>query len=283
MAYTKIHPIKTTPHIAINYILNPDKTENQLLVSAFACTARTASMEFQHTRNLHKADVENLAYHCIQSFKPDEVTAEQAHRIGIQTADELLHGKYEYVIATHNDKGHIHNHIIINGVNFESGLSFGTEHNRKSNPAWKQLRKISDEICIKNSLSVIELPEKGYGKSYYEWLQEQRNNSFKGKLKRAIDDCIMNADSFEDFLKKMQTEKKYEYKVRGKYLSFRAEEQERFTRCSRKNFGWYYEPEQIEKRIARQVKKRSSVVTRENSFITVKDENAVGLEQVGSP
>ncbi|MDE5859884.1 MAG: relaxase/mobilization nuclease domain-containing protein [Oscillospiraceae bacterium] len=70
-----------------------------------------------------------------------------------------MKGKYEYVISTHTDRGHIHNHIIICGVNFENGLSFGTEHDRKNNPAWKQLRKISDDICLENKLSVIAMPE----------------------------------------------------------------------------------------------------------------------------
>lgn len=279
MAYTKIHPIKTTPDLAIAYILNPQKTENSILVSSFACNAKTASMEFENTRRLHHSENANLAYHCIQSFKPGEVTAEQAHRIGIQTADELLKGKYEYVVATHIDRGHTHNHIIINGVNFENGLSFCSEHDQFKNPAWKQLRKISDEICIENSLSVIELPEKGYGKCYYEWLKDKQNSSYKSKLKAAIDKCIMTADSFEDFLQKMQSDMKYECKVRGNSVSFRAEEQERFTRCSKKNFGWFYEPDQIKKRIERQVKKRFAAITKDKGFYQVNDENAVGLNR----
>lgn len=279
MAYTKIHPIRSTPELAIAYILNPDKTEDLMHVSSFACTERTAAYEFEVTRNLKKSDCKNLAYHFIQSFKPNEVTAEQAHKIGIQTADEFLKGKYEYVIATHIDRGHTHNHIIINGVNFENGLTFSTEHDQFKNPAWKQLRKISDEICIENSLSVIELPEKGYGKCYYEWLKDKQNSSYKSKLKQAIDKCIMNADSFDDFLEKMQNDMKYEYKLRGNSLSFRAEEQERFTRCSRKNFGWYYEPEQLKKRIERQVRKRSGKVITDNGFYQVNDENAIDLNR----
>ncbi len=279
MAYTQIHPIKSTVDRAISYITNPEKTDGKILVSSFACSEQTAFLEFEKTRNKYNYSGKNLAYHCIQSFKPDEVTPEQAHQIGIQTADELLKGKYEYVISTHTDRGHIHNHIIINGVNFENGLSFGTEHDRKNNPAWKQLRKISDDICLENKLSVISMPEKGYGKCYYEWLQDQRNNSYKGKLKHVIDRCIMTADSFDDFLKKMQNDMKYEYKIRGNSLSFRAEEQERFTRCCRKSLGWYYDPEQIKKRIERQVKKRSANITKETGFYQVRDENAVGLNR----
>lgn len=123
------------------------------------------------------------------------------------------------------------------------------------------------------------MPEKGYGKCYYEWLQEQHSNSYKGKLKNAIDQCIITADSFDDFLAKMKNDMKYEYKIRGSSLSFRAEEQERFTRCSRKNFGWYYEPEQIKKRIDRQIRKRSAKLTKETGFYQVRDENAVGLNR----
>lgn len=279
MAYTKIHPIKSTVNAAIAYILNPEKTDNSILVTSFACTSQTAGTEFEYTRKLYNANIENLAYHCIQSFKPDEVTAEQAHRIGIRTADELLKGQYEYVLTTHTDRGHIHNHLIINGVNFANGLAFGTEHDRKSNPAWKELRKISDEICIENSLSVIELPEKGYGKCYYEWVKDKQHSSYKSKLREAIDKCIISADDFEDFLEKMKNEMGYESKLRGETLSFRAAEQERFTRCSKRNFGWYYEPSQIKKRIERQVRKRSASVTKNNGFYSLNNNDSVGLNR----
>ena len=279
MAYTKIHPIKSTVEKAIAYITNPEKTDEKILVSSFACSEQTAFLEFEKTRNKHHYSGKNLAYHCIQSFKPDEVTPEQAHRIGIQTADELLKGKYEYVISTHIDRGHIHNHLIICGVNFENGLSFGTEHDRKNNPAWKQLRKISDDICIENKLSVIEMPEKGYVKCYYEWLQDMKKNSYKSKLKNAIDSCVMTSDSFDDFLNRMQNEMNYEYKIRGHSLSFRAEEQERFTRCSRKSLGWYYDPEQIKKRIDRQVKKRTARISKDTGFYKINDDKAVGLNR----
>lgn len=279
MAYTKIHPIKSTVEKAIAYITNPEKTDEKIYVSSFACSEQTAFLEFEKTRNKHHYSGKNLAYHCIQSFKPNEVTPEQAHKIGIQTADELLKGKYEYVISTHVDRGHIHNHLIICGVNFENGLSFGTEHDRKNNPAWKQLRKISDDICIENKLSVIEMPEKGYGKCYYEWLQDMKKNSYKSKLKNAIDSCVMTSDSFDDFLNRMQNEMNYEYKIRGHSLSFRAEEQERFTRCSRKSLGWYYDPEQIKKRIDRQMKKRTATISKDTGFYQINDDKAVGLNR----
>ena len=118
MAYIKIFPITVTPKKAIDYITNPDKTDENVLVSSFACSPETADLEFALTRETAKNMVmdkgKNLAFHLIQSFKPGEVDAETAHSLGQQFADEVLKGKYEYVISTHVDKDHIHNHIIFN-------------------------------------------------------------------------------------------------------------------------------------------------------------------------
>ena len=114
MAYIKIFPIKVTAKKALDYITNPDKTDEKLLVSSFGCSPETADLEFSMTREMAKKNGmdkgDNLAFHLIQSFKPGEVDAETAHRLGQQFADEVLKGKYEYVISTHIDKNHIHNH-----------------------------------------------------------------------------------------------------------------------------------------------------------------------------
>lgn len=123
------------------------------------------------------------------------------------------------------------------------------------------------------------MPEKGYGKCYYEWLQDMKKNSYKSKLKNAIDSCVMTSENFDDFLNRMQNEMNYEYKIRGHSLSFRAEEQERFTRCSRKSLGWYYDPEQIKKRIDRQVKKRTATISKDTGFYKINDDKAVGLNR----
>ena len=118
MAYLKIFPIKVTDKKALDYITNPDKTDEKLLVSSFGCSPETADLEFSMTREMAKKNGmdkgDNLAFHLIQSFKPGEVDAETAHRLGQQFANEVLKGKYEYVISTHVDKNHIHNHIIFN-------------------------------------------------------------------------------------------------------------------------------------------------------------------------
>lgn len=126
MAITKIHAIKSTLGKALAYIENPDKTDGQMLVSGYNCEPQTASIDFEMTavlahkaRNLKRKRSTNLAYHLIQSFSPeDAVTPEQAHELGKKLAFEYTGGKYEYVVATHIDKGHIHNHIMINAVSF---------------------------------------------------------------------------------------------------------------------------------------------------------------------
>lgn len=249
MAITKIHPITSTLNLAIDYITNPHKTEEQKFVDCFDCSHIFAAYEFLQKQEEKGYRGRTQAFHMIQSFEPGEVTPEQANEIGKKLADELLKGQYEYVISTHIDKEHIHNHIIINSVNSITGKSFSLEHDQYKNPAWKQIRKISDKLCAEYGLSVIPDPEKGKGRDHYEWEQDKAGNSWKSKLKTAIDECIKDADSFEDFLVKMQS-RGYEVK-HGKYIAFRAAGQERFTRA--KALGFYYQEENIRFRIDRRL------------------------------
>ena len=112
MAYTKIHAIKATVDKAIEYICNPDKTDEQIYVSSYACAPETAAIDFKYTLDHCRENSPNKAYHLIQAFAPGEVGYEEAHRIGKELADKVLEGKYSYVVTTHIDNGHIHNHII---------------------------------------------------------------------------------------------------------------------------------------------------------------------------
>ena len=112
MAYTKIHAIKATVDKAIEYICNPDKTDEQIYVSSYACAPETAAIDFKYTLDHCRENSPNKAYHLIQAFAPGEVGYEEAHRIGKELADKVLDGKYSYVVTTHIDNGHIHNHII---------------------------------------------------------------------------------------------------------------------------------------------------------------------------
>ena len=152
MAYIKIFPIKVTEKKALDYITNPDKTDEKLLVSSFGCSPETADLEFAMTREHAKKNGmdkgDNLAFHLIQSFKPGEVDVENAHRLGQQFANEVLKGKYEYVISTHVDKNHIHNHIIFNAA------SFVDYHKYVSNKrSYHKICRISNRICQENGLA----------------------------------------------------------------------------------------------------------------------------------
>ena len=240
MAVTKTHPIKSTLKAAIDYICNPAKTDGRLLVSSFGCSAETADIEFAWTRR-HAIDKgTNLGRHLIQAFEPGEVSAQEAHEIGMQLAKEVLGGKYEYVLTTHIDKGHIHNHLIFNAVSFTDH-----KHYHSNKRSYHYIRRVSDRLCKEHGLSVV-VPGQDKGKSYIEHTAAQAGNSYKAKLKAAVDRLIPASTDFEDLLRRLQTEG-YEVK-RGKYVSCRASDQERFTRL--KTLGADYTEDAIAARIA---------------------------------
>ena len=240
MAVTKTHPIKSTLKAAIDYICNPEKTDGKLLVSSYGCAAETADIEFSWTRR-HAIDKgTHLGRHLIQAFEPGEVTPEEAHEIGMQLAKEILGGKYEFVLTTHIDKNHIHNHLIFNAVSFTD-----YKHYHSNKRSYHYIRRTSDRICKEHGLSVI-IPGKDKGKSYIEHQAAQAGTSYKAALKKAIDRLIPGSADFEDLLLRLQREG-YEIK-RGKYVSCRAPGQERFTRM--KTLGVDYTEEIIASRIA---------------------------------
>ena len=240
MAVTKTHPIKSTLKAAIDYICNPEKTDGKLLVSSYGCAAETADIEFAWTRR-HAIDKgTNLGRHLIQAFQPGEVTPEQAHEIGMELAKEILGGKYEFVLTTHIDKEHVHNHLIFNAVSFTDH-----KHYHSNKRSYHYIRRTSDRICKEHGLSVI-IPGQAKGKSYIEHQAAQAGTSYKAKLKAAIDRLIPASADFEDLLLRLQREG-YEIK-RGKYVSCRASDQERFTRM--KTLGVDYTEEAITARIA---------------------------------
>ena len=239
MAVTKIHPIKSTLRKALDYIENPDKTDEKLFVSSYGCSYETADIEFQMLLDQALKKGNNLAHHLIQAFEPGETTPEQAHEIGRQLADEVLGGKYPYVITTHIDKGHLHNHIIFCAVDMVQQRKYIS--NRRS---YAYIRRTSDRLCKENGLSVVK-PGKDKGKSYAEWDAQRKGKSWKAKLKTAIDAAIPQARDFDSFLRLMEAQG-YEMK-RGKFISFRSPGQERFTRC--KTLGVDYTEEAITRRI----------------------------------
>ena len=240
MAVTKIKPIKSTLSKALDYIENPDKTDGKMLVSSFGCSPETADIEFAFTIAQALERGNNLAHHLIQSFEPGEVDYQKAHEIGKQLADAVTKGKYEYVLTTHIDKGHVHNHIIFCSVNFVDHHKYNS--NKRS---YYGIRNMSDRLCRENGLSVVAPQKGGKGKSYAEYLAEKTGTSWKGKLKIAVDALIPQVSSFEELLSRLQAAG---YAIKpGKYVSCRAPGQERFTRL--KTLGADYTEEAIRERI----------------------------------
>ena len=236
---------------AIAYILNPEKTDEKLLVSSYGCASETAAREFEWTRRIAEQKGMNpvriIARHVIQSFEIGEVTPELAHEIGKQFADEILGGKYEYVLTTHIDKDHVHNHLIFNAVDFVDYHAY-----KSYKRIYYDMREVSDRLCKENGLSVIP-PSQNKGMSYKEYTEAKRGTSWKQKLKQTIDRLVITAKDYDDFLRLMQ-EAGYEIKP-GKYISFRAEGQDRFTRS--KTIGENYTEERIKERIAGRTPRRS--------------------------
>lgn len=251
MAVTKIKAIRGTLSKAIAYILNPEKTDEKLLVSSYGCASETAAREFEWTRELAEQKGMNpvriIARHVIQSFEIGEVTPELAHEIGKQFADEILGGKYEYVLTTHIDKDHVHNHLIFNAVDFVNYHAY-----KSYKRIYYDMREVSDRLCKENGLSVIP-PSQNKGMGYKEYTEAKRGTSWKQKLKQTIDRLVITAKDYDDFLRLMQ-EAGYEIKT-GKYISFRAEAQERFTRS--KTIGENYTEERIKERIAGRTPRRN--------------------------
>ncbi len=277
MAVTKIKPIKSTLSKALDYIQNPAKTDEKMLVSSFGCSYETADIEFEYTLSQALDKGSNLAHHLMQSFEPGEVDYQTAHEIGRQLADSVTKGQHEYVLTTHIDRGHIHNHIIFCAVNFVD------HHKYNSNKrTYYGIRNMSDKLCRENGLSVV-VPGKGSkGKSYAEYQAERTGTSWKGKLKTAVDALVFQASTFEELLTLLQAAG-YEIKP-GKYISCRAPGQERFTRL--KTLGADYTEEALRERIKgkrtraakapKQERGVSLVIDIENS---IKAQESQGYEQ----
>ena len=225
MAITKIHAIKSTLGKALAYIENPDKTDGQMLVSGYNCEPQTASIDFEMTavlahkaRNLKRKRSTNLAYHLIQSFSPeDAVTPEQAHELGKKLAFEYTGGKYEYVVATHIDKGHIHNHIMLNAVSFYDYKKLRTVPYRTA----RQIRDISDRLCMEAHLSVIDNPQK-IGQLYPENTGKKKSVSNRTEIRKRLNFCLERATDYSQFLS-MAKELEITPTIRGKHMSYLLE------------------------------------------------------------
>ena len=255
MAITKIHAIQATVHKAVNYICNPEKTDEGILISSFGCSPETAAFDFKFALSKTKQSDPNKAFHLIQAFMPGEISYDEAHRIGVELADKLLEGKYSYIVSTHTDKGHVHNHII-----FCAADNVNHEKYHDCKQTYRGIRRLNDELCRAHGLSIIDSYRKslsagtGRSKRYHEWQSEQSGTSWKVKLKNAIDEAIEIADTYEDCLNLIRS-KGYEIKGESldknapKYISFRPLDRERFVRGSERSLGADYTKERIEEHI----------------------------------
>ena len=220
MAYTKIHAITATVDKAVAYICNPEKTDESIYISSYACAPETAAIDFKYTLDHCRENSPNKAYHLIQAFAPGEVSFEEAHQIGKELADKILEGKYSYVVTTHIDKGHVHNHIIFCAAD-------NIEHNKYHDckQTYYRIRKLSDELCNEHNLSVI-IPGGERGKKYNEWQADKNGTSWKPQLRKDINTAIQASSTYEEFLLLMRAKG---YEIKGetfgedapKFISFR--------------------------------------------------------------
>lgn len=224
-----------------DYDQKPEKTRDGELVSAYMCSPETAAEEYEVSKQLYhqitgrsqpkKRDV--IMYRIIQSFKPGEVSPEEANRIGYELAMRFTEGRHQFVVSTHVDKAHIHTHIEFNSTNLDCDGKF-----KNVKDSALVLRRLNDELCKAHGLSIIEHPKRK-AKLPGEAAAVKYGVSFKEQLRQAIDKALPDSAGFEDFLERMRAGG-YEVK-QGKYLSFRAPGQERFTRSHRLGDGYTLE------------------------------------------
>lgn len=223
--------VSTAIRDVIDYVENPNKTDGGRLITSYACDSRIADDEFLLSkreyhyltgRDQGRHDV--LAYHIRQSFKPGEVDPETANKIGYELAMSFVKGKHAFVVCTHIDRHHVHNHIIFNSTTLDCDRKF--EDFKRSGRA---IRRISDLLCAQHGLSVIAHPGPGRGRDYGKWLGDAKEPSWQQKLKIQIDEALPGCDAFEDFIAAM---KKAGYTVneKRKHITFCAPGQKKPTR-----------------------------------------------------
>ena len=261
MAYTSVIPVrrldrtvdyvqnkeKTTPKSleeAVDYAANRDKTESACFETGLGCTTTSAFEDMRlNTRRWHK-ETGVQGYHLVQSFAEREVTPELAHQIGVEFAEQLLLGKYQAIVTTHLNTKHYHNHIVWSAVSLEDGKKYHS--NSKS--YYTVVRALSDTLCQKYGLSIIETPESLRGKRQYEkWRAEENNKpTWRTAIRQDVDDAIQQSLTWRQFLSVLER-KGYEVRLGRKYPVLRPPGKERFVRF--KTLGKRYTPEAIQTRI----------------------------------
>ncbi len=271
---SKNQTVKECIKFHIDYAKNPEKTQNGLLVSAYECNPETATEEFLISKKMYEMitkrsqpkDKDNISYMLMQSFKPEEITPQKAHEIGYQFAYEFTKGEHQFVVSTHTDKEHIHNHVEFNST------SLDCTHKFNAYKRWGiSAQKLSDKICKEHCLSTIKEPQQK-GKQYAEWKAKKENKSWKQTLKSTIDEMIPQSKNFEDFIENIR---KQGYEVKqGKQISFRAVGQNRFTRM--KTLGAEYTETAIAEKIKLQQSKEKTIKKSITSFIDIEQKKKDG-------
>ncbi len=241
----------------IGYDMKEEKTADGTLISAYMCCPESAAEEFETARLLYERTTgrkqpeerDIIAYRVLQSFKPGEITPEDANKIGYELAMAFTKGRHQFVVSTHVDKAHIHTHIEFNSVNLECDGKFNNFKNSSF-----ALRELNDKLCREHGYSVIENP-KGKGQRYQEKAAAKRGRSHKERLRQTIDRVLPESRDFEDFLSRMRDEG-YEIKRRGQSLEFKDPEQERFTRSYR--LGEEYTEEALRQRAGKAAVKKAA-------------------------
>ena len=245
MATTRIIPMHVNKGKTIaqclkartDYAKNPDKTDGGVLVSSYACDPETVDAEFLLSKQEYRAltgrtqkrDV--IAYQLRQSFLPGEITPEEANRLGQELAQRFTKGDHAYIVCTHIDKKHVHNHIIWNSVSLDCDRKFCNFWGSS-----KAIRRLNDTICIENGYSIVEHPQR-HGKSYDQWLGDQKPPTHRERLCMAIDHALEQKPADFDALLMLLHDAGYEVK-QGKNPAFRNADQKRFIRLDTLGEGY---------------------------------------------
>ena len=221
-----------------SYAKNPEKTQGGELISSFACDPATVDAEFLFAKRQYRAvtgrDQKNdvIAYQVRQSFKPGEVTPEEANRIGYEFAERFLKGRHAFIVATHTDRRHIHNHIIWNSTTLDCKGKF-----RDFRRSAMAVRRLSDLVCLEHRLSVIENPKRG-NLSYDKWLEKEAKPSQREQLRQAIDAALEGRPADLEALLALLAGAGVEVQRRGKSISLRTETGKKFLRLDRLGEGY---------------------------------------------
>lgn len=238
------NPQKTSLQQAVDYALNKEKTEQDLFQSAIGCTLETAFADMRRVKKMWHKEDEVQGFHLVQSFAPGESTPEQAHQIGLELAENLLDGRFQAVIATHLNTGHLHNHIVWNSVSMVDGKKYRS--NAKTYIT--QVRRISDELCRKYYLSVIDTQKsEKVARPYVQWLAEQNGKpTWKTLIRQDVDAAVLAAFTWNQFVRELE-KKGYALCLQGKYFTLKPPGRDRPVRF--KTLGEHYTPEAIRRRI----------------------------------